>query len=73
MAKAGRLGIETPFGKIRGRSGAGGIGMLSLVSLFFAALENTEADKSNVSYLDDGQINIGRPRNSETRRSARSS
>ena len=57
MAKAGRLGIETPFGKIRGRSGAGGIGMLSLVSLFFAAIENAQADQSHVSYLDDGQIN----------------
>ncbi len=43
MAKAGRLGIETPFGKIRGRSGAGGIGMLSLVSLFFAAIEEVQA------------------------------
>jgi len=57
MAKAGHLGIETPFGKIRGRSGAGGIGMLSLVSLFFAGLENAKADDSNVSHLDDGQIN----------------
>ena len=57
MAKAGRLGIETPFGKIRGRSGAGGIGMLSLVSLFFAALEEVQAFKSGYSYLDDGQIN----------------
>ena len=57
MAKAGRLGIETPFGKIRGRSGAGGIGMLSLVSLFFAALEEVQAFESGYSYLDDGQIN----------------
>ena len=31
--------------------------MLSLVSLFFAALENAQADDSNVSHLDDGQIN----------------
>ena len=57
MAKAGRLGVETPFGKIRGRTGAGGIGMLSLVSLFFAAIENTQAEDSNVAHLDDGQIN----------------
>ena len=57
MAKAGHLGIETPFGKIRGRSGAGGIGMLSLVSLFFAAIEEVQAFESGRSYLDDGQIN----------------
>ena len=57
MAKAGRLGIETPFGKIRGRSGTGGIGMLSLVSLFFAAIEEVQAFDSGYSYLDDGQIN----------------
>ena len=31
--------------------------MLSLVSLFFAAIESTQADQSHVSYLDDGQIN----------------
>jgi len=57
MAKAGRLGIETPVGKIRGRSGAGGVGMLSLVSLFFAAIDSARADDPSVSHLDDGQIN----------------
>ena len=56
MAKAGRLSIETPFGRIRPRGRAGGIGMLSLVSLFFAAFNEAHSATSNVAFLDDGAI-----------------
>ncbi|HKA77847.1 MAG TPA: Ig-like domain-containing protein, partial [Pseudolabrys sp.] len=56
MAKAGRLCIETPFGRIRPRGNAGGIGMLSLVSLFFTAINDAQAASSNVAFLDDGAI-----------------
>ena len=66
MAKHGRLRIETPFASIRGRAQSGGIGMLSLASLFFAALENAQASGPTfVSTLatpllgtEDGIINI---------------
>ena len=56
MAKAGRLDIDTPFASIRSRNRAGGIGMLSLASLFFTALEDAQAKDPDVSFLDDGQI-----------------
>ena len=57
MAKHGRLGIETPFASIRGRAQSGGIGMLSLASLFFAALENAQAATTPPG-TEDGIINI---------------
>jgi hypothetical protein len=62
MAKAGRLDIATPFASIRGRTGSGGIGMLSLASLFFATTEffattdEVQAAPSDTSFLDDGNI-----------------
>ena len=56
MAKTGRLSIETPFGRIRPRGHAGGIGMLSLVSLFFTAFNEAHGATSNVAFLDDGAI-----------------
>ena len=43
MAKAGHIEIDTPFANIRGRWRAGGIGTLSLVSLFFAVMEKVQA------------------------------
>ena len=43
IAKAGRLGIDTPVANIRGRMGTGGIGTLSLVSLFFALMDKVPA------------------------------
>ena len=61
MAKRGRLGIETPFASIRGRAQSGGIGMLSLASLFFAALENAQGSTTLTTILhgvEDGEINI---------------
>ena len=56
MAKAGQVDIDTPFGNIRGRPRTGGIGMLSLASLFFAAMEQVHAAPSETSFLDDGNI-----------------
>ena len=58
MAKFGSLIVETPFGSIRGRTQAGGIGMLSLASLFFTALEQAQAGTPDLAYLDDGVINF---------------
>ena len=61
MAKHGRLRIETPFASIRGRAQSGGIGMLSLASLFFAALENAQGSTTLTTTLhgtEDGIINI---------------
>jgi VCBS repeat-containing protein len=57
MAKRGGLRIETPFGSIRGRAQSGGIGMLSLASLFFAALENAQGLTLPPGF-EDGVINI---------------
>ena len=57
MAKLGGLHIQTPFASIRGRAQSGGIGMLSLASLFFAALENTQAATTPPG-TEDGIINI---------------
>ncbi|MGB6417134.1 MAG: hypothetical protein WBF50_11110, partial [Pseudolabrys sp.] len=56
MAKAGQVDIDTPFGRIRGRPRTGGIGMLSLASFFFAAMEQVHAAPSDTSFLDDGNI-----------------
>lgn len=56
MANAGRFSIETPFGRVRPRGRAGGIGMLSLVSLFFTAFHEAHGATSNVAFLDDGAI-----------------
>jgi VCBS repeat-containing protein len=55
MAEAGRLGIQTPLASLRPRRNGGGLGMLSLVSLFFAAFE-AHAKPSGVAFLDDGHI-----------------
>ena len=56
MAKAGRLGIETPVASIRGRMHTGGLGMLTLAALFFAAIEEVQAASSDVAFVDDGII-----------------
>jgi VCBS repeat-containing protein len=56
MAKVGRLDIETPFANIRGRTRSGGIGMLSLASLFFAAMEEVHASPDDGLFLDYGNI-----------------
>ena len=56
MAEAGRLSIQTPFASIRARRNGGGIGMLSLISLFFAAFEEAQAASSDIAFLDDGKI-----------------
>jgi VCBS repeat-containing protein len=56
VAKPGCLGIDTPFGTIRGRAHSGGIGMLSLVALTFAVMKEVQAADPNVTFLDDGSI-----------------
>ncbi|HTQ84019.1 MAG TPA: VCBS domain-containing protein [Pseudolabrys sp.] len=56
LAKAGRLGIDTPVASIRGRTQTGGIGILSLAALYFAVLKEAEAASSNATLLDDGVI-----------------
>jgi VCBS repeat-containing protein len=56
MAEASRLCIQTPFASIRARRNGGGTGMLSLISLFFAAFEEAHAASSDVAFLDDGKI-----------------
>ena len=56
MAKVGRLDIETPFANIRGRARSGGIGMLSLASLFFAAMEENAHAVTDGLFLDYGNI-----------------
>jgi VCBS repeat-containing protein len=58
MAEGGRLGIDTPFASIRGRANSGGIGMLSIASLFFVAMEEARSATSEVFFLDDGVINF---------------
>ena len=56
MAKAGRLEIDTPVANIRGRTRVGGIGTLSLISLFFAAMEDVEAAPPDAARTDDETI-----------------
>src|SRR6187401_720249 len=58
MAKLGGLHIQTPFASIRGRAQSGGIGMLSLASLFFAALESAQGQPPPPPGTEDGIINI---------------
>jgi hypothetical protein len=50
-----RLRIETPVATIRGRMRSGGIGILSLSALIFAALEKAEVVSGSLS-TDDGTI-----------------
>src|SRR5262245_1121941 len=57
MAKLGGLRIETPFASLRGRAHSSGIGMLSLASLFFAALEDAQG-LTLPPGVEEGIINI---------------
>ena len=58
MAKAGRLEIDTPVANIRGGTRVGGIGTLSLISLFFAAMEDVEAAPPDAARTDDETIPV---------------
>ena len=58
-AKTDRFEIETPFARIRGRTRVGGIGTLSLISLFFATMEELQAAPSDAASTDDGTHNPG--------------
>ena len=62
MAEAGRLGIHTPFANIRARRNGGGIGMLSLISLFFAAFEEAQAALLRCRVPGRRQHHVQRPR-----------
>jgi VCBS repeat-containing protein len=56
VAESGGLTVDTPVASIRGRTRAGGFGMLSLVALTFAAMEQARAADSDVTLLDDDSI-----------------
>ena len=56
VAKGGRLGFDTPVASIRGRTLTGGIGILSLAALYFAVVNEVQADSSNALFVDDGII-----------------
>src|SRR5258706_4484562 len=61
VAKTGCLRIDTPVGSIRGRAGAGGIGMLSLTALIFSVLKEVQAAEFSshrplLDFLDDDNI-----------------
>jgi hypothetical protein len=59
MAKAGRMEIDTPVASIRGRSPIGGFGTLSLVSMFFAAMEKVQAaPPPDTAQTDDEQLPV---------------
>ena len=58
MAKAGRLEIDTPVARIRGSARVGGIGTLSLISLFFAAMEDVQAAPPDAARTEDGIIPV---------------
>jgi hypothetical protein len=58
LATTGSLRVDAPVGSSRGwdRTHAGGIGMLSLVALTFAAINEAQAADPNVTFLDDDSI-----------------
>ena len=56
IAKAGRLGIDTPVATMRGRTQTGGFGMLSMAALYFAIMDDAQAGSSNAALFDDGII-----------------
>ena len=57
MAKVGRIEIDTPVASIRARSPIGGFGTLSLVSMFFAAMEKVQAAAPpDAAQTDDEQL-----------------
>ena len=58
MAKAGRLEIDTPVARIRGSARVGGIGTLSLISLFFAAMEDVQAAPPDAARTEDEIIPV---------------
>src|SRR5262245_21787711 len=56
LSKTGFLRIDTPVGSIRGRSHAGGFGMLSLTALTFATMSDVKAADPDATLLDDDNI-----------------
>jgi hypothetical protein len=56
VAKATSLDGDTPAASLRGRSLAGGFGMLSLAALTFSMLKDAQASEPNEAILDDDRI-----------------
>jgi VCBS repeat-containing protein len=56
LAKTGSLSVDTPFGSIRSRAHAGGIGMLSLAALIFSMMKDAQAADPDITFLDDDSI-----------------
>jgi len=52
----GGFPIETPVARIRNRSHAGGMGLLSLAALTFAAAKDADAGDANITVLDEDRI-----------------
>ena len=56
LAAAGRLRIDTPFGQLRGRAPALGIGSVALGAFTFALIRELQAGRADVAYLDYGTV-----------------
>jgi len=56
VAKIGSLRIDTPVGSIRGRTHAGGFGMLTLTALTFSLMKEVQAADPNATFLDGDSI-----------------
>src|SRR5262249_53965532 len=59
---AGAVGlmIDNPVGRIRGRAGEGGIGILTLAGLTFSVMDQIQAaSQSPHGFLDDGAVTVG--------------
>ena len=56
LARSGSLAVDTPVGRIRGRAGAGGFGMLSLTALVFSFVQEARAADPDLTILDDDRI-----------------
>src|SRR5882672_11019 len=56
VAKTGSLRIDTPVGSIRGRTHAGGFGMLTLTALTFSLMKEVQAADPNATFLDGDSI-----------------
>ena len=56
IARSDGLTINTPLASIRSRSSGSGVGILSLAALTFAAIEDSQAGPSGVTFFDEGEI-----------------
>src|SRR5580698_7228908 len=56
LAAEGRLYIETPFGQLRNKAPAFGIGSLALGVFTFALVRELKADSADIAFLDNGTV-----------------